>query len=165
MNLAQISLIVAILGVILSGVCLIYLRRLRRRVAKITPDTQALAQRLKARPVSEALDEIFAHLENFSHRMTRLEAETAQVQHDYAATVQQVGLVRFNVDESIHGDLSFALALLDRDASGIIITSLHNLEGCRVFVRAIQQGRSQHELLPEEELALARAQGLADEQL
>ena len=115
MNLAQISLIVAILGVILSGLCVIYLRRLRRRVAKITPDTQALIQHLKARPVSKALNELFAHLESFSHRMTRLEAETAQLQRNYAATVQRVGLVRFNVDESIHGDLSFALALLEGD--------------------------------------------------
>ncbi len=164
MSLAQISLIVAILAVVLSAGALIYLGRLRRRVATITPDTQALARRLKGRSMPEAFNEILAHLQTFSERMNRLETEAAQLHHSYTATVQQVGLVRFNIDENIRGDLSFALALLDAKESGVILTSLYNLEGCRVFVRAIQQGHSEHDLLPEEELALARARGLADEQ-
>jgi len=165
MNLTQISILVACLGLLLAGVCLLYLWRLRRRLAQITPDTQALAQQLKDRPIPEALNQIFAHLEDFSRRLNRLGEETAQLHANYAATVQKIGLVRFNTDESIRGDLSFALALLDASDSGVIVTSLHSLEGCRVFLRAINQGQTQHELLPEEQLALARARGLAEHQL
>lgn len=163
MSLALISALVAIAAVVLAGICLGQVVRLRRRMAQVTPDTENLISRLKARPAPEALHEMFVHLENFARRLGQLETEAIRLHTSYATTVQKIGLVRFNSDESIRGDLSFALALLDASDSGVIIASLHSLEGCRVFVRAIDKGRTQHDLLPEEQLALARARGVAKE--
>ena len=163
MNLAQISLVVAILAAVLAGVGLWYATRLRRRMAAVAPDIQDLVGRLKARPAPEALHEIFVHLENFSRRLSQLETQAIHLHTSYATTVQKIGLVRFNSDESIRGDLSFALALLDATDCGVIIASLYSLEGCRIFVREVDKGRTQRELLPEEQLALARARGVAEE--
>ncbi len=165
MDLAQISILLGILGVVLASVCLLYLVQLRRRVDQITPDTAALARRLKDRPVPEALNEVFAHLEDFSHRLNRLETQATQLNTNYTTTVQKIGLVRFNTAESVRGDLSFALALLDGRESGVVVTSLYSLEGCRVFLRPVKQGQTPRELLPEEQLALARARGVADDEL
>ena len=164
MNLMQVSLLLGILAVVLAAICLWHVTGLRRRLAQVTPDTQHLVRRLKARPDPEALHEIFAHLENLSRRLGQLETEAARLQTSYATTVQKVGLVRFNSDENIRGNLSFALALLDGKDSGVLMASLYSLEGCRIFVRQIDRGQTQHELLPEEQLALARARGLAKEE-
>ena len=92
-----------------------------------------------------------------------MEDASALLNSRLPTTVQKVGLVRFNADESIRGDLSFALALLDGSESGFILASLYSLDGCRIFMREIQAGKTQHDLLPEEQLALARARGLAKE--
>ncbi|MCK4323819.1 MAG: DUF4446 family protein, partial [Armatimonadetes bacterium] len=55
------------------------------------------------------------------------------------------------------------VALLDGSDSGVIITSLYSPEGCRTFLRPIREGKTGHELLPEEQLALARALSRAED--
>ncbi|MCH7906399.1 MAG: DUF4446 family protein, partial [Chloroflexi bacterium] len=133
--------------------------RLNQRVSEITPDTRRLATAMRGKPVPDAIGEILAHTETIARRLTHVEQETQRLADCYAGTVQKVGLARFNLDEEVRGDLSFALALLDATDSGVIITSLYSLEACRIFLRPIREGKTDHDLLPEEQLALARAQG------
>ena len=55
--------------------------------------------------------------------------------------VQRVGLVRYNPFEDTGGNQSFALALLDADANGVMLTSLHSRQATRVYLRTIVAGR------------------------
>ena len=163
MSLAVVGIIVSGLAVVLASICLFYTWRLQQRGRQTTPDTEELVRQLQGHPVPEALEQILAHVQDLSRRLGELEDASVRLHTRLRTTVQKVGLVRFNVDESIRGDLSFALALLDAGESGFILTSLCSLEGCRIFIREMQAGETQHDLLPEEQLALARACGLGEE--
>ena len=55
---------------------------------------------------------------------------------------QRVGLVRYNPFEETGGNQSFALALLDADGDGWVLSSLHARTGTRVYAKAIVGGRS-----------------------
>lgn len=71
--------------------------------------------------------------------------------------IQHVGLVRFNPFEDTGGNQSFALALLDANADGIVLSSLHSRTTTRVYVKAILAGRSDAQLSAEEVAALRDA--------
>jgi hypothetical protein len=71
--------------------------------------------------------------------------------------VQRVGLVRYNPFEDTGGNQSFALALLDADANGVMLTSLHSRQATRVYLRTIIAGRCDAALSAEEAEALRQA--------
>lgn len=70
---------------------------------------------------------------------------------------QRVGFMRFNPFADTGGDQSFALALLDHNNNGIVISSLYNREGTRVYAKAIDHGNPKQQLSAEEEEVLQRA--------
>jgi HAMP domain-containing protein len=72
-------------------------------------------------------------------------------------SVQHVGVVRFNPFEDTGGQQSFALALLDGAANGVVISSLHSRQQTRVFLKSISGGTSESNLSAEETEALRRA--------
>lgn len=75
------------------------------------------------------------------------------------SAITHVGLVRFDAFDDTGGKQSFALALIDDEADGVMLTGLHARQATRVFVKDIRGGVSDAPLSDEEERAL-RAAGL-----
>lgn len=71
--------------------------------------------------------------------------------------LQKVGVVRFNPFADTGGNISFALALLDRENNGIVISSLHSREGTRIYAKPIEKGKSTFHLTDEEMEAIDEA--------
>jgi len=72
-------------------------------------------------------------------------------------TIQKIGVIRFNPFKETGGDQSFAIALLDADNNGLIISSLFTREGTRVYTKPIESGESKYLLSKEEIEALKKA--------
>jgi len=72
-------------------------------------------------------------------------------------TIQKTGIVRFNPFNEMGGNQSFAVAILDSDNNGFVISSLFVKEGNRVYAKAIKDGRSDHPLSDEEKQAIIKA--------
>jgi hypothetical protein len=82
--------------------------------------------------------------------------------HDYvldvlAGTMQRVAVVRFDAFEDMGGKLSYAVALLDDERNGVILTSIYGRSECRTYAKAVKNGHSSHTLSREEDEALRRA--------
>jgi hypothetical protein len=96
------------------------------------------------------LERVYALNRDVDELSTRA-ADLARVQRK---AFQKVGLVRFNPFEDTGGNQSFALALLDQDADGFIVSSLHSRNGTRIYAKAIMAGRCDTALSSEESEAL-----------
>lgn len=70
------------------------------------------------------------------------------------AAISRIGLVRFDAFADAGGAQSFALALVDDDGDGIVLTSLHSRPTTRVYVKAIRRGVADAPLSAEERRAL-----------
>lgn len=71
--------------------------------------------------------------------------------------IQRIGLVKFNAFDDIGGEQSFALALLDAENNGVLLSSLLSRTESRTYAKAISAGTSEQVLSLEEQQALSRA--------
>jgi len=89
-----------------------------------------------------------------SERMKEIEAMHAVIDRRSQRSLQHIGLVRFNPFEDTGSDQSFAIALLDDQRDGIVISSLHGRANTRVFAKPVSKGDSSHNLSDEESQAI-----------
>jgi hypothetical protein len=101
-----------------------------------------------------------AHLDkvySVAREVDELAARSAVLEGVQRKAVQRVGLVRFNPFEDTGGNQSFALALLDANGDGIVMSSLHARTLTRMYGKAVTGGRSEAALSDEESEALRQA--------
>ncbi|MEK7636337.1 MAG: DUF4446 family protein [Patescibacteria group bacterium] len=72
-------------------------------------------------------------------------------------SIHKIGFLRFNPFSETGGDNSFALTMLDRADTGVIISSLYTREGVRVYAKAIENGKPKNQLSEEETASLKQA--------
>lgn len=89
----------------------------------------------------------------------RIDAENQRISALLQKALTRVGVVRFRAFEDMGSDLSYAVALLDSDNSGVILSSIFGREDSRSYVKPIEKGQSTYTLTDEEHQALQKAMG------
>ena len=104
-------------------------------------------------------------------RLAALERDTAAVSsaQDAAARridalekvarseVPRVGFVRYNAFSDVGSDLSYALALLNRDGDGVVLSSIYSREDTRTYGKAVAGFKPAQDPSEEELAAIAKA--------
>ena len=72
-------------------------------------------------------------------------------------SLSKIGIVNFNAFDDVHGNQSFALAVLNQYNDGFVITSLYGNSSSNTYVRSVQEGKSTTVLLDEEKEAIDKA--------
>lgn len=160
-SLGAIAVALGITCLVLLVLVVVLLRRtsrLDRRLHGLTrgADDQSLETILGA-----ALDKVHAVARDVDGLTSRAASMEATQRHAF----QRIGLVRFNPFEDTGGNQSFALAVLDADGDGFVVSSLHARTGTRVYGKAISGGVSESTLSAEEgeamRIAMAKRAGPA----
>ena len=71
--------------------------------------------------------------------------------------MQKIGVVRFNAFDDVGGEQSFALAILDSNKTGVVVSSLYGRQDARLYAKAIVDGQGDRQLSDEERSALDQA--------
>ena len=88
----------------------------------------------------------------------KLNSELAQMKNILTHAISRVAVVRFNAFHDDTAELSYCIALLDAENSGVIISSLTGRDFSRNYVKPIVKGTSEtYKLTKEEEQALREA--------
>ena len=130
---------------------------LARRTRQLQSRLTGITRGAEGRSLEAILD---AHLEKVhavSRELDEVAARTAVLEGAQRQAFQRVGLVRYNPFEETGGNQSFALALLDADGDGWVLSSLHARSGTRVYAKAIRAGRAEAGLSAEETDAIRQA--------
>ena len=78
-------------------------------------------------------------------------------QNAASESLQNVGLIRFNAFPGQGGDLSFAMALLNNQGNGVVLTNLAGRDNSRIFAKNIVRGKSPYLLSEEEKSSISKA--------
>lgn len=130
---------------------------LARKLSRATAAYRSILHESTGTSLGEALDAQASRVESAHQRLTELDQRYAQLETRSRGSLQHVGLVRFNPFSDTGSDQSFAIALLDDERSGIVVSSLHGRDGTRIFAKPIRAGQATHSLSAEEQQALAIA--------
>ena len=105
-------------------------------------------------------EEIISYIAKLEEEIKKMSLELEQLKETNKLSIQRVGLVRFNPFKEVGSDQSFSIALLNKKNNGLVITSLHNREGNRVYGKPIKDGKSQYLLSKEEQSAIEKSKKL-----
>lgn len=144
----------ALVGFVLAVVLAVKLRRLRRAQRAVIGDGEqrdlvAHAARLETgfTDLSDLVD----------HSLAGAEGRLAELERRLQGCVAHSALVRYDAYGEMSGQQSSTLALLDGRSSGVVLSSILHRDAARVYVKRIEQGRSEIDLSPEEEAAIEAA--------
>ena len=154
-NLAYIFIFLGIIIFLLIGFVISLEKRLsdmKKRYRKITmsDDENSNAQQI-----------LVKHGEKINSAIEteeKLNSELAQMKELMTHAISRVAVVRFNAFHDDTAELSYCIALLDAENSGVIISSLTGRDFSRSYVKPIVKGTSEtYKLTKEEEQALRDA--------
>lgn len=99
----------------------------------------------------------FEHLERLEELGQENQGRLSQIEENMQKVYQKIGLVKYDAFREMSGKLSYAMALLDQNNNGVIITSMYSREGCYSYAKEIIKGESYIALSEEEKEALDSA--------
>lgn len=146
----------AVLAVI-ALLAIVFVLLLLRRVGRLEKRLGLLTRGEDGRSLENVLG---AHLDRVlavSRAVDDIGRRTTALEDGARNALQRVGIVRYNPFEETGGNQSFALAVLDADDHGVIISSLHARSGTRVYAKAVTGGRPSGAVSEEEAEALRLA--------
>ena len=89
---------------------------------------------------------------------SEIKAYYTKLDNDIDTCIQKIGLVRYNAFKDVGSDLSFAIAMLDRNDNGVILNGLYGSESSNIYAKPIKNGISKYQLSEEEKTALEIAE-------
>lgn len=111
----------------------------------------------KTKDLEEVIAEQVKRLKNIEGDVKKLFSWNEDLQKLVDISITKVGVVRFNPFKDTGGDQSFAIALLDKNDNGLVISSLYSREGTRIYTKPVEKGISTYHLSDEEKQAIQQA--------
>ncbi len=110
---------------------------------------------------AQSLEDTFTYLIEEVKRMNDNQVITEKTLHNFNNRIRKsitgVKTIRFNPFPDQGGNQSFAIALINEEGDGLIISSLYSREKTSVFAKPVKKGIAEYELTAEEKQALAEA--------
>ena len=78
------------------------------------------------------------------------------------STMNKYGIIKYDAFDDVGGKLSFALAMLDKNDTGIVLNAVHSRDNCFLYIKEIVKGESYIMLSEEEVEALRIAKAIRD---
>ena len=96
-------------------------------------------------------------IEALQEKTSFLEEECRRQDSQQQLCIQKVGIVRFNAFDNTGSDLSFAVAMMNAQNDGIVVSGIYGREDTRVYAKPLIQSGSTYSLSNEEKQAVQAA--------
>ncbi|HET6508823.1 MAG TPA: DUF4446 family protein [Baekduia sp.] len=138
---------VALAALAVASVAFVRLRRLRadQRVLLGGANPEDLVEH--AARIEQEFRSLHAYVGEVAGRLDG-RVGTAEDRLDQAIAFR--GLVRFDAYNEMSGQQSVAIALLDAEQSGLVLSSIHHRDQARLYVKHVVRGEPEYPLSPEE---------------
>ena len=104
--------------------------------------------------LDEMLKRYLEEVESIKQDNSEIKAYYTRLDYDISTSIQKVGLVRYNAFQNVGSDLSFAMALLDRENNGLVLNGIYGSESSNIYAKPIKNRESTYQLSDEEKEAI-----------
>lgn len=105
---------------------------------------------LSDRNIEELLETCLSSTNSVSTKNKEIEFKINEIERNLIQCVQKVGIVRFNAFENVGSDLSFSIALLDNNDSGVVISGIYARDSSSTYAKPVESAKSKYTLSAEE---------------
>ena len=129
---------------VLLAICLFF-------IIKVSFRLQKLFKGSKTETLEGLMNEIVSHVAHLKEKDALHDSEIASLSN-------RVKIMRFNPFKDVGGNQSFAVAIINEEGDGVVLSSLYSRERMSVFAKPITKGQSDIELSTEEKTVVEEAQ-------
>lgn len=145
-----------ILAVILFIVLLMYVV-LRHRMKRFEASYISLQKFMSGQQMDSLLNEYVHKVNEIEQNLNICNGKLTPIEEKLRAGIDRAELLRFRAFEDVGSDLSFAIALLNQEGSGLVLTSIHSREESRIYAKPVDKGSSIYSLSDEEKEVISKA--------
>ncbi len=128
-----------------------------RELSHLRDRYRLLTRGTRKKNIEGILMEHIDKVEGVERGFKNIEKKIDILENRVAFSIQNVGVVRYNAFNNVGSDLSYSIALLDENYTGVILTGIHGREETVSYAKPVVEGESNYNLSVEELQALERA--------
>ncbi len=144
---ALVACAVALAALVVAATALVRLRRLRADQRVLLGAGEADDLIAHASRIEQEFRSLHAYVGDVA---ARLDGRLGTAEGRLDGTIAFRGLVRFDAYNEMSGQQSVAIALLDAEQSGLVMSSIHHRDQARLYVKHVVRGEPEYPLSPEE---------------
>ncbi len=156
-NLSISSGIITIILLVITVVLIFSLMSTNVRVARLEKRYRLFMKGTDAQSLDKAFVRKFNQLDKLSDTLNKNSKDIIAIQNSMKLIFSKYGIEKYDAFDDVGGKLSFALAMLDHNNSGIILNAVHSRDNCFLYLKEIVKGESYIMLSQEEVEALRKA--------
>ncbi len=159
MKIETVTTILAILVILLIILMIFTINKMN----VITRKYKALMSGKKGADLEKVIRYRFKEMDKVKANAKRVTREHKEIKAHLTSCISKTALIKYDAFEQMSGKLSFVIALLNDQHSGIILNAMHSREGCFTYAKEIIKGESYIPLSEEEMDALEKAMTVEEE--
>lgn len=159
MKIETVTTILAILVILLIVMMFFTINKMN----VITRKYKALMSGKKGADLEKVIRYRFKEMDKVKANAKRVTREHKEIKAHLTSCISKTALIKYDAFEQMSGKLSFVIALLNDQHSGIILNAMHSREGCFTYAKEIIKGESYIPLSEEEKDALEKAMTVEEE--
>ena len=147
-SIYNLPIILSIISILLTIVSLYCTMKTKKRYEK-------LAIKLgNGEDISNILNKYITKVNEINIKDDQIIEYCNKIHEEDKKNIKKIGLVKYNLYNTTKNDLSFALALLNKNNDGIIINSIYGVDNSNVYCKEVNNGKCNNKLSSEEIEAL-----------
>ncbi len=158
-SMSSILAAVAILALALALFAVLGVLKAWQQIRSWNRLIEHLGDGMQGEDLARRLDRLFVKLDQVSFNFNQMGQMQQELREKMRFGIQKKAIVRFNPFADTGGDQSFAMALLDENDDGVVLSSLHARDATRVYAKPVEKGKSRYQLTDEEKQVLSNALG------
>lgn len=107
--------------------------------------------------IQKTLEKYMDRVNEVENQNKEIEKYCKQLDNNIATCIQKVGIVRYSAFKDTGSDLSFTLALLNEENTGVVLNGIYSREMSNIYAKPIEKGNSTYTLSAEEKEAINKA--------
>jgi len=148
---------ISLIAIGISAIMLIWLVVIGRRFQDIQKRYRKLLHGANVANIEQLLVNNHQNYNELVKYSEQLKAEMAALTAKVGGCTQRVAVKRYNPFEDVGGDLSFSVALLNDNNTGVVLSSLYSRRENQIYAKPVVEGSSSYRLSPEEQQVITEA--------
>lgn len=128
------------------------------KLTKIKNKYNAFMEKIgKGENLQESLEKYVKQVESVQKENEKLKEYCKKLEKNIMGCIQKVGLVRYSAFKDTGSDLSFTLALLNKENTGVVLNGIYSSDMSNIYSKPVEKGESNYTLSEEEKQAINKA--------